>query len=75
MPCTPLWTCLLALSGRIGRGAHLEGERLNRRIYLMAESDLNDVRLLRPRELGGCDLDAHWNDDFHHALHTLLTGE
>jgi maltooligosyltrehalose trehalohydrolase len=55
--------------------AHLEGERLNRRVYLMAESDLNDVRLLRPRELGGCDLDAHWNDDFHHALHTLLTGE
>ncbi len=59
----------------LAEATHLEGERLNRRIYLMAESDLNDVRLLRPRELGGCDLDAHWNDDFHHALHTLLTGE
>jgi maltooligosyltrehalose trehalohydrolase len=54
---------------------HFEAERLNRRIYLMAESDLNDVRLLRSRELGGVGLDAHWNDDFHHALHTLLTGE
>lgn len=52
-----------------------EAERLNRHVYLMAESDLNDVRLIRPRDLGGCGLDAHWNDDFHHALHTVLTGE
>jgi maltooligosyltrehalose trehalohydrolase len=41
----------------------------------MAESDLNDVRLLNPPDLGGFDLDAHWLDDFHHALHCLLTGE
>ncbi|MFW6122778.1 MAG: malto-oligosyltrehalose trehalohydrolase [Thermodesulfobacteriota bacterium] len=54
---------------------HFEGERLNRRLFLMAESDLNDVRLLKTRELGGVGLDAHWNDDYHHALHTLLTGE
>jgi maltooligosyltrehalose trehalohydrolase len=51
------------------------GEHWNRKIHLMAESDLNDVRLLRSHELGGCNLDVHWNDDFHHALHTLLTGE
>jgi len=50
-------------------------ERLNRRIYLIAESDLNDAQLVRPRELGGYGLDAQWNDDFHHALHTLLTSE
>jgi maltooligosyltrehalose trehalohydrolase len=50
-------------------------ERLNRRIYLIAESDLNDSRLLRSRALGGYGLDAQWNDDFHHALHTLLTSE
>lgn len=50
-------------------------ERLKRRVYLIAESDLNDIRFIRPRELGGYGLDAHWNDDFHHALHTLLTGE
>jgi maltooligosyltrehalose trehalohydrolase len=50
-------------------------ERWNRKFYLMAESDLNDVRLIRTPELGGYGLDAHWNDDFHHALHTLLAGE
>jgi maltooligosyltrehalose trehalohydrolase len=50
-------------------------ERLNRRVYLIAESDLNDTRLIRSRELGGFGLDAQWNDDFHHCLHTLLTGE
>jgi maltooligosyltrehalose trehalohydrolase len=54
---------------------HQQGRRLNRRIHLIAESALNDPRLVRPRELGGYNLDAQWNDDFHHALHTLLTGE
>ena len=49
--------------------------RLNRRVYIMPESDLNDTRLIRSRELGGFGLDAQWNDDFHHSLHTLLTGE
>ncbi len=47
----------------------------SRRCLLIAESDLNDARLVRPPEQGGFDLDGHWNDDFHHALHTLLTGE
>ncbi|MCE5256325.1 MAG: DUF3459 domain-containing protein, partial [Spirochaetaceae bacterium] len=54
---------------------HAQAERLNRRIYVIAESDLNDVRLIRSQELGGYGLDAQWNDDFHHALHTLLTRE
>jgi maltooligosyltrehalose trehalohydrolase len=54
---------------------HRARARGNRKFYLMAESDLNDVRLIRSPELGGYGLDAHWNDDFHHALHTLLTGE
>jgi maltooligosyltrehalose trehalohydrolase len=54
---------------------HQEADRLGRRVYLFAESDRNDPRLIRPRELGGYGLDAHWNDDFHHALHTLVTGE
>ena len=55
--------------------AHAQGERSGRRVYLLAESDLNDVRLIRAPELGGYGLDSHWNEDFHHALHTLLTGE
>ena len=46
-----------------------------RRRYLIAESDLNDSRLIRPRTLGGLGVDAQWNDDFHHSLHTLLTNE
>ena len=50
-------------------------ERLNRRVQLFAESDLNDTRPVRPQESGGFGLDAQWSDDFHHALHTLLTGE
>lgn len=50
-------------------------EALNRTILCIAESDLNDTRVIRPRGLGGFGFDAQWNDDFHHALHTLLTGE
>jgi maltooligosyltrehalose trehalohydrolase len=46
-----------------------------RKYYLTAESDLNDSRVIRTREAGGYGLDAQWCDDFHHAVHTLLTGE
>ncbi|HEV2331225.1 MAG TPA: malto-oligosyltrehalose trehalohydrolase [Verrucomicrobiae bacterium] len=49
--------------------------QLGRRLALIPESDLNDPRLLWPREHGGYQLDAQWSDDFHHALHTVLTGE
>jgi maltooligosyltrehalose trehalohydrolase len=52
-----------------------QSERLNRRVYVMAESDLNDTRLIRSRDLGGYGLDCQWNDDFHHSVHTLLTDE
>jgi len=48
---------------------------MGRKFYLIAESDLNDARILRPRAQGGMGIDAQWNDDFHHALHALLTGE
>lgn len=43
--------------------------------YVIAESDLNDVRVIKPREEGGFGHDAQWCDDFHHILHTLLTEE
>jgi maltooligosyltrehalose trehalohydrolase len=43
--------------------------------HIVAESDLNDVRVLLPPERGGYGLDAQWSDDFHHAVHTCLTGE
>lgn len=48
---------------------------LRRPLTLIAESDLNDTRLVRPREAGGYGLDAQWSDDFHHAVHVALTGE
>jgi maltooligosyltrehalose trehalohydrolase len=46
-----------------------------RPLVLIAESDQNDPRLVRPRALGGHGLDAVWADDFHHAVHALVTGE
>lgn len=46
-----------------------------RPLTVIAESDLNDARLVTPREAGGHGLDAQWSDDFHHALHVALTGE
>ncbi|MFP5212185.1 MAG: malto-oligosyltrehalose trehalohydrolase, partial [Acidobacteriota bacterium] len=52
----------------------LEGEE-GRRRYLIAESDLNDSRLIRDTCDCGHGLDSQWSDDFHHALHALLTGE
>jgi maltooligosyltrehalose trehalohydrolase len=46
-----------------------------RPMTLIAESDLNDTLLVRPREAGGYGLDAQWSDDFHHAVHVALSGE
>jgi maltooligosyltrehalose trehalohydrolase len=48
---------------------------LRRPLSLIAESDLNDARLITPREAGGYGLTAQWDDDLHHALHAVLTGE
>ncbi|MFF5078983.1 malto-oligosyltrehalose trehalohydrolase [Actinoplanes sp. NPDC000266] len=48
---------------------------VNRPLSLIAESDLNDAKLITPREAGGYGLQGQWADDVHHALHTLLTGE
>ena len=65
------WPFLAELS----EAAHLRGQELQRHVYLIPESSLNDVRLICPREQGGYGSDAQWSDDFHHSLHTLLTGE
>ncbi len=48
---------------------------LGRHLVIIAESDLNDPRVIRPVQTGGYGLDAQWNEDFHHALHAALTGE
>ncbi|GGQ30142.1 malto-oligosyltrehalose trehalohydrolase [Streptosporangium pseudovulgare] len=48
---------------------------VRRPLFLIAESDLNDPRFVRGREAGGYGLDAAWADEWHHALHAVLTGE
>lgn len=48
---------------------------LGRSVHVIAESDLNDARVVRPRAVGGFGCGAQWTDDFHHSLHTLLTRE
>jgi maltooligosyltrehalose trehalohydrolase len=48
---------------------------LGRPLSLIAESDLNDPRLITAREAGGYGLTAQWSDDFHHALYVSLTGD
>ncbi len=54
---------------------HLRAKELQREIQVFPESDCNDARHVKPAEQGGFGMDAQWNDDFHHALHVLLTGE
>lgn len=53
---------------------HLSAQ-LGRHFVLIAESDLNAPCIVRSREAAGYGIDAQWSDDFHHALHTVLTGE
>ena len=48
---------------------------LGRHFVLVAESDLNDPRVIQARQAGGDGIDAQWSDDFHHALHAAITGE
>jgi len=60
----------------VAEAAHEEAANLGRRVHVFAETDLNDApRFLLPPDRGGYGLDGHWNDDFHHALHVVLTGE
>jgi maltooligosyltrehalose trehalohydrolase len=56
---------------------YVEGRsvEIGRRLYLIAESDLNDIRVITPRELGGYGFHAQWSDDLHHSMQTLLKSE
>jgi len=54
---------------------HGQAQQLGRPAHVIAESDLNDARVISPPDQGGHGVDAQWSDDFHHALHTLLTHE
>ncbi len=59
----------------LAAAVHDQAVRLGRRIFVTAESALNDARVITLPEQGGYGLDAQWNDDFHHALRTVLTKE
>jgi len=54
---------------------HNSKKASGRNVYIIAESDRNDVCLIKAHKAGGYGMDALWNDDFHHSLHTLITGE
>jgi maltooligosyltrehalose trehalohydrolase len=59
----------------LAESVHQAATTLGRRIFVIAESELNQARLVERVPEGGYGLDAQWSDDFHHALHALLTGE
>lgn len=54
---------------------HERARALGREVHVIAESDRNDSRITRDVAKGGWGVDSTWNDDIHHALHVLLTGE
>lgn len=60
---------------QLKEAVHQLQQRLNIPKYLIAEIDLNDVKYINSFEKGGYALDAQWVDEFHHALHALLTRE
>ncbi|NQU36734.1 MAG: malto-oligosyltrehalose trehalohydrolase, partial [Actinobacteria bacterium] len=59
----------------LGEAVRLEAARLDRIIEVTAESDRNDARTVTSVDDGGLGLTAQWDDDIHHALHWLITGE
>jgi len=54
---------------------HAQADKLGRFAWLIAESDLNDARVITPSSQGGYGVDAQWLDDFHHSLHTSLAAD
>jgi maltooligosyltrehalose trehalohydrolase len=68
-------TSAIHILEEIGAEVNALEKELGRTMWVIAESDLNDPRLITPVERGGYGLDAQWSDDFHHALHSVLTGE
>ncbi|HYP14298.1 MAG TPA: malto-oligosyltrehalose trehalohydrolase, partial [Bryobacteraceae bacterium] len=59
----------------IGAAVHEIGRKTGRIVTVIAESDLNQPHIVTSLREGGYGLDAQWSDDFHHAMHTKLTGE
>ncbi|HTI85429.1 MAG TPA: malto-oligosyltrehalose trehalohydrolase [Alphaproteobacteria bacterium] len=59
----------------IAAAARDAGREHGRSVYLVAENEPQDVRVVRPSDLGGFGLDAMWNDDFHHSADVSARGQ
>ena len=59
----------------LAEAVHAQAKAFDRQIVVIAESDLNDTKVIDAPSVGGYGLDGQWNDDFHHALRVVLTGE
>lgn len=59
----------------LGVAVYDRARELQRPVHLIPESNRNDSQFITGRESGGMGLDAQWNDDFHHSVHALMTGE
>ena len=68
-------TSAVHLLEEVSAAAHALSAELGRELWVVAESDLNDPRVVNEPARGGYGCDAQWSDDFHHALHATLTGE
>ncbi len=68
-------TSAVHLLEEVSRAVHALSTELGRELWVIAESDLNDPRVVNDPARGGYGCDAQWSDDFHHALHAALTGE
>ncbi len=68
-------TSAIHLLEEIAGAVHDLADALDRELWVIAESDLNDPRVVNDASHGGYGCDAQWSDDFHHALHATLTGE
>jgi maltooligosyltrehalose trehalohydrolase len=60
---------------QLAEAVHARADKLERRLYLIAENDRDDRRILASPQENGFGYDAVWNDDFHHSMHVMLTGE
>jgi maltooligosyltrehalose trehalohydrolase len=59
----------------LNEACHARAKAVGRQVQIIAESNRNDRKVVMPLECGGWGLDSQWNDDFHHALRVVLTGD
>ncbi|WP_197375139.1 malto-oligosyltrehalose trehalohydrolase [Mycolicibacterium baixiangningiae] len=68
-------TTAIHILEELSAGTDALASELGRPLSLVAESDMNDPRLITPREQGGLGMTAQWDDDIHHAIHAAVSGE